>query len=87
MNLPNALSIVLLLLGSIATLAAAWQLYKRGLITWVIVLIIGITAINYGLTTKASGMDDFLDQINAGKFSRFSQEKLKEACDSMYQGK
>lgn len=65
MDLPNTLSVVLLLLGGLATLTAAWQLYKRGLISWLIILIIGLTSINYGLSSK---------------LSRFSQEKLKEAC-------
>ncbi len=85
MNLNfDYLSIILLVVGALLTLFAAYQLYKKGFLIWMLLAMVGMTAINFGLNQQGAEIDDFLDELNAGTLSRFSQNKLKEACDQLY---
>ncbi len=80
---PTYIAIGFMAVGLILTLVSAYQMYKRGILMWLVLIIVGITAINYGYNQQGSNADDFLDQLNVGKLSRFSKEKLKAACSEL----
>ena len=70
--------------GGIAiSLVAAYQLYRKGFITWMLLLIIGVTSVNYGYNNKNANIDSLLDQMNAKDLTMLSKAKLEEACQSL----
>lgn len=80
---PTYIAIAFMVVGLGLTLVAAYQMYKRGILLWLVLIIVGVTAINYGYNQQGSSADDFLDQLNVGKLSRYSKDQLKAACSEM----
>ncbi|PCI29257.1 MAG: hypothetical protein COB67_04550 [SAR324 cluster bacterium] len=68
--------------GGLMALGATYQLLRKGFIIWVLLLIIGVTGVNWGLSQKGD-LDSFLEELSPGNLTRFSSEKLKEACENI----
>ena len=83
----DLIAYAIILLGTAATLAGAYQMIKRGFLLWIMVIIVGVTGVNYGLSaTQGSSLDGFLDDLNAGKLTSFSQAQIQKLCDQESMG-
>ena len=87
MDSTQLIAYAIILAGTVATLVAGYQMIKRGFLLWLMLIIIGVTAVNYGLgAAQSSTLDGFLDDINANKLSQFSQNQLQKLCDQKMMG-
>ena len=68
-------------LGGIMALYATLQLYKKGFLLWVLLLVVGITGLNYGLTNKSvNGLDGLLAELTPARLSAISKDTLSDLC-------
>ena len=81
MTNQEMMSYGLIVFGSILTLVGGYQLLKRGFLFWMILIIVGVSGINYGLNNRNADMvDGFLKGLNPANLSDFSKEQLREIC-------
>ena len=81
MSTPDLINYGAIIIGVILTLISAFQLLKKGIIIWLIVIIVGVTAINYGLSFETpTSLDELLVDFDPVKVSKLSKDNLKALC-------
>ena len=84
MSQEELLSYGIMAAGALVALYAGYKIIKKGFILWLIMIIIGITAVNYGYHNKSGvSLDSFLDTLNPAKLSKMSKEQLTDLCEKI----
>lgn len=81
MSQEELMSYGIMVVGILITIYAGYKIIQKGFILWLILIVIGVTAVNYGFNNKSGlSVDDFLDNLNPAKFSKLSQDQLTDLC-------
>ncbi|MDT8447478.1 MAG: hypothetical protein RRB13_11355 [bacterium] len=67
-------------LGTIALLAAAYQLIKRGFLLWLLLAVVGVGAVNYGLLYGNTPLNDWVEGIDASAIGELSSKQIESLC-------
>ena len=84
MNTQDIITYGIIVIGSVFTLIGAYQVVRRGFILWLILIIVGISAINYGLSNRSyTSFEGLLREMNPSNLSEFSKKQLREVCSKI----
>lgn len=69
-------------LGTIALLAAGYQLIKRGFLLWMLIAGFGVVAVNFGLVYAGPPefLGDWVPSIDASALSELSSQQIQRLC-------
>ncbi|MDH5561302.1 MAG: hypothetical protein OEY59_10675 [Deltaproteobacteria bacterium] len=71
----------LMVVGGIVASISAFKIYKKGILIWLILVVIGITVINFGINYQpALSMVDYFENLKPENLTSFSKERLRDVC-------
>ncbi|OGH01886.1 MAG: hypothetical protein A2600_09445 [Candidatus Lambdaproteobacteria bacterium RIFOXYD1_FULL_56_27] len=71
-------------LGALATGIAAYQLVKRGFLLWMLLVVIGISAINFGYTyARHTPLQAMINDLDPGALGDLPTKQLEKLCEKL----
>ena len=71
----------LMAIGIIVALISAYQIYKKGILIWLILVVLGVTVINFGFSYHpALSMEDYFENLKPENLTNLSKERLRDVC-------
>lgn len=88
MSQEELISYGIIAAGVLVSLYAGYKIVQKGFVLWLILIIVGITTVNYGFSNKSDiSLDSFLDTLNPAKLSKMSKEQLTDMCNKIHSAK
>lgn len=84
MSQEQLISYGIMAAGALVTIYSSYKIIQKGFLLWLILSIIGVTAVNYGYNNQgAVSLNSFLDNLNPAKISKISKDQLVDICNKI----